>query len=134
MKQNLGIMKPHYSKQILADHWPYAILRFHCIIFILMSVEMRKVITLTTVSALLHLFIKLDLRVMANSFLSFFQIVICFIILLMFLQLGACVPSQMFVLSWEHNSRLENEHLAMPWGFVWPRLGGGGGVEIPCPL
>ena len=82
---------------------------------------------MATVSALLHLFIKLDLRVMANSFLSFFQIVICFIILLMFLQLGACVPSQMFVLSWEHNSRLENEHLGMPWGFVWPRLGGGGG-------
>lgn len=51
----------------------------------------------------------------------------------MFLQLGACVPSQMFVLSWEHNSRLENEHLGMPWGFVWPRLGGGGGVN-PLPF
>ena len=50
----------------------------------------------------------------------------------MFLQLGACVPSQMFVLSWEHNSRLENEHLGMPWGFGGGGGGGGGGGKSPA--
>lgn len=103
MKQNLGIMKPHYSQQILADHWPYAILSFHCIIFILMSVEMRKGNNIGHCKCSTSSF-----RMMTNLFLCFFQIVICFIILLMFLQLGACVPSQMFVLSWEHNSTKMN--------------------------
>ena len=46
----------------------------------------------------------------------------------MLLQLGAYVPSQMFLLNWEqNNSRLENEHLGMSWGFCMQPGGGGGG-------
>lgn len=50
----------------------------------------------------------------------------------MLLQLGAYVPSQMFLLNWEqNNSRLENEHPGMSWGFCMQPGGEGVGVKLP---
>ena len=87
---------------------------------------------MATVSALLHLFVKLELRMMPKSLQAFFQLSFVSSLFLMLLQLGAYVPSQMFLLNWEqNNSRLENEHLRMSWGFCMQPGGKGVAVKLP---